>query len=314
MDKYERKYKRIFLWFHLATIFPLLLFAERPFVTCELHGQLANNMNQIATTLAYAWDYDAEPFFPDLNKDIWKISYNRDYVFYRLNPNTPPRPVQHVYNEYDNGGGWWECKPIPFHPDQNIIGDFFCWKHFHRYRDRLLQVFAPSDEILATIYKKYGSLLLKHNTVSIHVRTYNKEYHDNVLKFVGLSYYENAISFFPPDSQFVVFSDRINWCKKHFPSINRNFFFIDENDHVVEFYLMSMLKSHIIANSCYSWWAAYLNNQPGKIVVAPLRYDKRSVKENVNLPDWIVLVPNPNEPYPDDMNNYDKVSQSVDTQ
>lgn len=313
MDKFTRTYKHLF-GLALATFLPLFLFATRPFVTCELHGQLANNMNQIATTLAYAWDYDVEAYFPDLNKDVWKISYNRDHVFFRLNAQNPPRPVQNVYNEYDKGSGWWECKPIPYHPDQHLIGDFFCWKHFHRYRDRILQVFAPSTPILNTINKKYGSLLVHPNTVSIHVRTYNKEYHDNVLRFVGLKYYENALKYFPEDSVFVVFSDRINWCKKHFPALNRNFVFIDENDHVVEFYLMSMLKHHIIANSCYSWWAAYLNNQPSKIVVAPLRYDKVSIKENINLPDWIVLAPDPSEPYPADMKDYDKISQSVDTQ
>ena len=351
MDKPEKTSKQIvFFWLLLATFFTIYPFTEllpchdpipfgtgkaklesmsnslteeeipdpqvlqRPFVTCQLHGQLANNMNQIATTLAYAWEYDAEPFFPDLNKEIWKISYNRDNFFFRLNPNTPPRSVQYVYNEYDNGGGWWDCKPIPFYPDQDIIGDFFCWKHFHHYRDRLLQVFAPSDKVLDTIYKKYGFLLSNPNTVSIHVRTYNKEYNDNILRCVGLHYYENAINLFPSDTLFVVFSDRINWCKKHFPPMNRNFFFIDENDHVLEFYLMSMLKNHIIANSCYSWWAAYLNNQPNKIVVAPLRCDIHNVKENINLPDWIILIPELSESYPTDIKDYDMISQSVDTQ
>ena len=133
----------------IFTVFCVLEgFSEEPFVTCRISGQLANNINQIATTLAYAWDYDAEPFFPELNKAEWNISYNRDRFFFRLNDGYPPRPIQNFYNEYDNGGGWWDCSRVQFKPDQYLVGDFFCWQHFHHHRDRLISLFAPSEKVL----------------------------------------------------------------------------------------------------------------------------------------------------------------------
>ncbi len=291
-------------------------FAEDSFVTCRISGQLTNNLNQIATTLSYAWDYGAEPFFPELNKTEWNISYNRDRFFFRINHGSPPRPILNFYNEYENGGGWWECNRIEFKPDQYLMGDFFCWKHFHHHRQRLIALFAPSQKVLTYLHGKYESLLSHPKTVSIHVRTYNKEYHDSVMRFIGLEYYEKAMDLFPEDSLFVVFSDRINWCKQHFPSLNKRCIFIEGNDHVEDFFLMAMLKSHIISNSCYSWWAAYLNDQSEKIVVAPLRTGRLQgeLEDNIYFSDWILIEPNLEEPYPLDMKDFDHRSTSVDTQ
>lgn len=292
---------------------------EIPFVTCHISGQLTNNLNQIATTLAYAWDYGAEAYFPELSKKELGTSYNKDRFFFRLNSNSPPRSPQNFYNEYEgHGNGWWDCKKIEFQPDLYLKGDFFCWKHFHHHREQLLLLFAPSPDVTNYLNNKYFWLLKEPNTVSVHVRTYNKEYHDTVLRFVGLDYYKNAMDLFPEDTLFVVFSDRINWCKKHFPSFGKRCIFIEGNDHVEDFYLMSQMKKHIISNSCFSWWAAYLNNTPGKIVIAPERYAGRAkaheVARNIYFPDWIVIEPNLTAPYPFDMKDFDAFSTSIDTQ
>ncbi len=289
---------------------------EVPFVSCRISGQLANNLNQISTTLAYAWDYDAEPFFPELDKTEWNISYNRDHFFFRLNHSAPPRSIENFYDEYHNGGGWWDCNRVEFQSDQYLIGDFFCWKHFHHHRERLLALFEPSEDVLTYIHKKYDYLLSHPKTVSIHVRTYNKEYHDSVMRFIGLEYYEKAMDLFPKDSLFVVFSDRINWCKKNFPTLGRQVVFIEENSHIEDFFLMSMMKNHIISNSCYSWWAAYVNNQPEKIVIAPKKTGRlqNELEGNLYFSDWILVEPNLEEPYPLDMKDFDAYSTSVDTQ
>jgi hypothetical protein len=289
---------------------------ERPFVTCRISGQLANNLNQIATTLAYAWDNNAEAFFPELNKTELNIAYNQRRIFFRLNNNKIPRPVKHVYNEYENGGGWWDCKGVPFKPDQYLSGDFFCWKHFHHHRSKFIDLFAPSQEVLNYLQKKYAGLLNDPKAVSIHVRTYNKAYHDSTMRFLGLEYYRKAIQYFPKDSIFVVFSDRINWCKKHFPSLGKQFVFIEGNDPVEDFQLMAMLPNHIISNSCFSWWAAYLCIHPDKIVIAPNRNGRYHtyINNHLYLKEWFLVNPNLDEPYPEDMKSYDEYSTSVDTQ
>lgn len=287
---------------------------ERPFVTCKISGQLANQMNQIASTLAYAWDFDAEPFFPELNKAEWNISYNRDHFFFRLNSSSPPRPVKHVYFEPEEIKGL----PISFQPDQYLSGDcFFCWGLFHRYRDRLLEVFAPSSEVVNYLHQKYGWLISYPKTVSVHVRTYNEEYHTRLgAPFLGLEYYRKAMDLFPEDTVFVVFSDRINWCKHHFSKFNKTIVCIDGNDHIQDFFLMSMMKDHIIANSCYSWWAAYMDNKPDRKVIAPINWNRvlRRFCECIAFPDWIFVEADLDAPYPKDMKAYDAFSTSIDTQ
>ena len=72
-------------------------------------------------------------------------------------------------------------------------------------------------------------LILSDKTVSIHVRTYSKQVHEEGLHFVGLKFFEEAMNKFPPDSIFVIFSDRTNWCKANFQTKfpDKNFIFID---------------------------------------------------------------------------------------
>lgn len=82
------------------------------------------------------------------------------------------------------------------------------------------------------------------------------------------NYYVRAMAMFP-GKKFLVFSDDIEWCK------NSPLFKDCEFFHGTELEDMNMMAScehNIIANSSYSWWAAWLNKNPNKIVVAPARW------------------------------------------
>lgn len=298
-----------------GTISPL--YSNRAFVTCDLDGQLGNQLCIIAATLAYSWDHDVEAIFPQLNRPDLNMSYNRDHFFFRLDSSALLRPVANEYKDVK----WWDYSKIPFRKDQNLKGGvYFCSKHFHHHREKLLEVFAPSQKIQDYLQDKYGWLLAHPKTVSIHVRTYNKELHFG-FPFAGLDYYEKAIKVFPDDTIFVLFSDRINWCKHHFKQLKRKIIFIEGNDHIQDFFLMSQLKGHILSNSAYSWWAAYLDKNPRKVIVAPKHWYRLTIdsflpRKNsyIFFPDWVIISNNPNAPYPEDMKRYDSISQSLDTQ
>jgi len=285
---------------------------KKPFVTCNLHGQLGNQLYEIATTLAYAWDHDAEPIFPELKKNNFNIPMNRERIFFRLNASLLPRSIKYTFTHKNN----FEKKEIPVRPDQNLHGFFQTWEYFDHHRQKLINIFAPRPEELKKIQTKHAELLKHSCTIGVHVRTFNKPW-AKLIPFVGLSYYEDAISVFPANALFVIFSDRINWAKHHFKKFNRPMIFIEGQDHIEDFFLMSMLKHNVIGNSSFSWWAAYLNKNPNKVVIAPSHFIRPNEKRklcNANMPDWFVLDIDCNAPYPDDMYSYDAYSASLDTQ
>ncbi len=286
----------------------------KPYVTCSLNGQLGNQLFEIAATLAHAWDNDIEPLFPELNNTNNNIPINRERILFRLNTSSLPRPIRHTFEQYLN----YEKIDIPNRPDQCLTGYFQTWEYFHHHRKKNLEIFAPRPEELDRIKSKHADLLKHPFTVGIHVRTFNKEW-SPALPFAGLSYYEKAMSQYPSEALFVVFSDRINWCKHHFAKFKRKIIFIENQDHIEDFFLMSMLKHNIIGNSSFSWWAAYLNQNSNKIVIAPSHFVHPKVlsKVNANMPDWKTLEIDYNHdsaPYPEDMRKYDSISKSIDTQ
>lgn len=280
---------------------------NKPMVSCQILGQLGNQLFILSTALSYSWDYDATAIFPELHNTNYRIAYNREKLFFRLDASTPSRPFQKEYwQKY-----WFVADPIPYCPeDLYLFGYFQSWKHFHRYREKLLSVFAPKDDTVEYLDKKYPELMAHPLTVSVHVRTNCKRTHE-FAPFIGLKFLKEAMVLFPSDAKFVIFSDRINWCKRHFLPSERELVFIEGNDAVEDLILMSRCKHHIIANSTFSWWGAYLNQSPDKRVIAPAFTSVGAPIENYYLPEW-TLLPVVIEPYPEDMYCYDTVSQSLD--
>lgn len=137
------------------------------------------------------------------------------------------------------------------------------------------------------------------NSVSIHIR--RGDYVANsatskVLGFVGVEYYREAMRRICNEVNapwFFVFSDDLAWAKSNLGLVE-NVTFVDHNRGAFscdDMRMMSLCRHHIIANSSFSWWAAWLNSDPGKIVIAPRRWFSRvSMDARDLLPDgWIKL-------------------------
>lgn len=297
-------------FFVLATPAPMQKKEPVGYVVADnpLWGRLGNQLFVISTVLAYGWDYGFHPRFPCFDRTDNQLSYNRDRLFSRLDTRSFPYKIhkQYLYAPL-------AYKAIPrFKNDKNlsIQGLFVSWKYFHHHYQRLVSIFAPSDTILQYLYHKYGDLIADPSTVAIHVRTYSKKIHA-ACPFVGLHFFALALKEYPPEATFVIFSDRINWCKVHFPSCfpRRKFVFIEGNDHIEDLFLMSLMKHQIISNSTYSWWGAYLNQNPHKIITAPQQLFRRAADwpiQDFYLPEWRVIAYDfTQDPYPEDMEAYD---------
>lgn len=134
------------------------------------------------------------------------------------------------------------------------------------------------------------------NSVSLHIRrgdyvnNYRISKRFNVL---SLDYYKKAINlvFEKINSPvFFVFSNDIPWVKENL-NLHKNFYFIDHNQtkDYEDLRLMSNCKHHIIANSTFSWWGAWLSENDGKIVIAPKQW---LTKEGVDETGGVDIVPN----------------------
>jgi hypothetical protein len=136
--------------------------------------------------------------------------------------------------------------------------------------------------------------------VSLHVRRGELAYAQDTLKSkrgvfgppTGLDYIRQAIAQFGPDCKFLVFSDSaqdIAWCKENIKADSVHF--SEGHSDIEDMMLMAACDHHIIA-STFSWWAAWLNSQPGRRVISPSQWGHPGgpmVTDDLIPPDWTMI-------------------------
>jgi hypothetical protein len=136
-------------------------------------------------------------------------------------------------------------------------------------------------------------------SVSIHIRRGDYVSDPVISRVHGactLDYYRAAVDFIASriaSPHFFVFSDDPAWVKAHL-ALDHPTEFVSHNC-VAESYndmrLMSQCRHHIIANSSFSWWGAWLDDRPDKIVIAPKRWFANYEADTRDLycPGWVLL-------------------------
>jgi hypothetical protein len=151
--------------------------------------------------------------------------------------------------------------------DTKLNGYFQTEKYFQNFRNEILELFSPTEEITQKLEDNYQDILSKKN-VSIHIRRGDyldlKDYYQQLT----LDYYKKATDLFGDEYCYVIFSDDIQWCKENFGFLNEIVFIEDLEDYE-QIYLMSMCDNNIISNSTFGWWGAWMNMNPDKKVVGP---------------------------------------------
>lgn len=152
---------------------------------------------------------------------------------------------------------------LPYARDLYLSGYFQSEKYFKPYRKDLLDLY--NIEFLTNKHVKD----IEDNTISLHVRRGDYLKLQDSHPCLNLSYYQKALEEFPPDYPVLVFSDDIEWCKSHFTS--DRFKFMEGNSDLVDLLTMTKCTHHIIANSSFSWWGAWLSESEG-IKIAPEKW------------------------------------------
>lgn len=238
----------------------------------RLSGRFGNYLFQIAAGASLAKKYgvefkvvvapDTEVISTISKESMWKyVSSFKDNIFREIEfVREPPIGIS-MYSWRD-----FPYKPIPYSGNDLLIDGYF---QSYKYvdSDLMRQLFAIPEEIRNKLEKKYGEVLNKPFTC-IHVRRGDYLNLPHRFSITSMNYFRNAIRQIGKNTLFVVVSDDLSWCKKHFKGTN--FVFADKGNSMLEdFYLQSLATNNVISNSSFSWWGAWLNDNPDKKVFYP---------------------------------------------
>jgi len=212
-------------------------------------GRLGNQLFQIASTLGIAKNNSLSVGFTN-----WAYS---NYLKKEL-PNFYGN-IKSIFNVNE-----FCFSNIVVNDNTDIIGYLQSYKFFSNIN--IQDIFELKDDL-----KKLYSHFEFKNSVSIHVRRGDYLNNTHVYPILDLYYYESSLKILNEiginNPKIYIFSDDIMWCKSNFNFENQ--FFIENNDDIIDLFIMSECENNIISNSTFSWWGAFLNKNPYKKVICP---------------------------------------------
>lgn len=188
------------------------------------------------------------------NNDEFKFPYWKDSEHFNIPEDRFGKiSFDNTYNEPN-----FHYNEIQYRRNINLMGYFQSYKYFQAEKDMIFKMLSPkivSDPIDRT---------------SIHVRRTDYLEHKGCYEILNMeNYYEKAMER-SGSSKFLIFSDDIPWCKKHF--IGNEFEFSERESDILDLSAMIACSNNIVANSSFSFWGAWLNPSPDKIVIAPRKW------------------------------------------
>jgi hypothetical protein len=138
------------------------------------------------------------------------------------------------------------------------------------------------------LLKEDYNFLENETSVAIHIRGSDYLHHPTLIN-LSATYYQKAIETMISrlnNPKFYIFTDDVEHASKLLPGVQNQY--IETGNNLLDFATLSRCKNQIIANSTFSWWAAILNNNPTKLVIAPKVWD-RVQNPSLNLHSHILV-------------------------
>ena len=284
-------------------------------------GRLGNQLFQYAAARAISLEKGCTIKIPDPATAEWQnqkcylthFSLECDY----LCPNDYSQ-IQYRFNEADHAQFYSEVFTVPDNTD--FIGYFQNYKYFSKHENQIRKEFVLKDSIKesATTYLDKIRKLGDSNAeiVSVHMRRgdnvdgtnpeYSNFYGDGDIlskdSAFGQYFYRALQIFDKRNVKFLVFSggsrkgdthnqSDIEWCKSNFKE--KNIYYCEGNQDIIDFEIMRQCDHNIACHmTSFGWWAAFLNDNPDKIVVAPHNYtvpDDGRAERGFYPPTWKII-------------------------
>jgi hypothetical protein len=246
-------------------------------------GRLGNQMFQFAATVGIARKANQGFAFPKENTEVpsvedFKDGVRREVYFdlpkYFPNVERTLQPLEQIQTYHVAQEPYFHFCPDLFTvPDQtNLMGYFQTEKYFEHCSDLILGFFQFDKDIKKQAENNFPSFPVKLEYVSIHLRRGDYAGLQQFHPVMDADYYFDAMTqFMDGDYCFLIFSDDIQYAKELFGE-QENIVYIEGNDPAVDMCMMTMCDHNVIANSSFSWWGAWLNDNTNKKVIAPKRW------------------------------------------
>ena len=241
-------------------------------VTCEIFGGLGNQLFQVMTTLVFARNNGYTALFDTSTSESSSMVKNQDtywdsvFRFVRADSQRYRCPRAKLQAWADPA---FTFVPIPpDHDHMYLWGYFTSFRHLdHRWvREQIFSNRQLADEVDAAFTSLVGDVGDRRELVSVHVRR-GDSLKNPTLEKPGPDYFRNAMDTFG-DVHFVVFSDDIPWCLEHLGDRTSITYSKGHAAHI-DMFMMSKCDHHIISNSTFSWWGAWINENTEARVVYP---------------------------------------------
>jgi len=262
-------------------------------ITCNLMGGLGNQLFQIFTTISYALKHKKEfaflyTEFLGTGKTIKRKTYWNTFLKpLRTSVYGSLPPCEYIKEE----GFCYKELVKPMYGKENIClyGYFQSYKYFHENSNFIINLINLSEQKKIVISKSNYSMNDLENTISLHFRIGDYKLIPNVFPILTYEYYEKSILllsekmkndnncnfnkvlyFFEnndlEDVSIIINQLKVKFNNLEFKNVNNN---LEDWEQML---LMSCCKYNVIANSSFSWWAAYLNENNGKIICYPEKW------------------------------------------
>lgn len=197
---------------------------------------------------------------------------------------------------FSEKGQCYQTEFMSLPPNTYLEGYWQNELYFSAIREQLLKDFSPKLSMPAVV-ESYYARIINCTSISLHVRRGDYVTVASAAEFHGLTgieYYTAALNYYEKNLgafEIFVFSDDISWCKNNLKH-NNPITYVEHNLAAIwDMYLMTACKHHIIANSSFSWWAAWLDNKENSSVVMPRMWFKNATAEDLGIAakNWLQL-------------------------
>ena len=250
-------------------------------ISVFLQGGLGNQLFQIAC--GYAHSLEVEDSFGlqegqhHLPLQGSRVEMYKD-IFYKDLSFVPNITYSSIFEE-----STFSYSKLPHKKGLYLVGYFQSERYFKKYREEIIKLFNIRK--LQQDYKDlYPNL---QDSICLHVRRGDYLKSPDTHTNLSMAYYNKALDSFPKDTPVLVFSDDIEYCKENL--VGDRFTFVDKNKDFCDLILMSLCKHHIIANSSFSWWGAWLADSKGLKIAPSEWFGPNGPKDTLDLlpVEWV---------------------------